>query len=141
MKQKTISKRKKAFIEGDNLTDTTPQLNTNQSFNDIDDDETIESMFRNEQNVNMNDVKELFHEEKVKARTDISGRQIKLITKAFYLAEITGMKEINHILSDFLTLSISKDRKSRAEYVEGLKARIDNSLQNGIGNMRGQFGK
>jgi flagellar biosynthesis GTPase FlhF len=107
----------------------------------VDSEDSIENMFRNEQNAMQNDIKELFHEDKVKARTDISARQIKLITKAFYLAKITGMKEINAILSDFLVLSISKDRKSRAEYVEGLRAKIDNALQQGAINMRGQFGK
>lgn len=108
---------------------------------DLNVDESIEQMFRNESNANQNDIKELFHEGTVKARTDISPRQVKLITKAFYLAQITGMKEIYGILGDFLTLSISKDRKSRAEYVEGLKAKIDTAMNQPGGNIRGQFGK
>lgn len=107
----------------------------------LDSGDSIEDMFRNEQNSNQGDVKEIFAEEKVKARTDISQRQVKLITKAFYLAEITGMKEIHAILKDFLLLSISKDRKSRAEYVEGLRAKIDNAMQQSAMQMRGQFAK
>lgn len=130
---KKISQNKKAFVNGAEL-DNFANLN-------IDTDDSIEAMFKNEQNASMNDVKELFHEDKVKARTDLSTRQIKLITKAFYLAKLTGMKEINSLLSDFLTLSISKDRKSRQEYVEGLKAKIDNQIQQGAMNVRGQFGK
>lgn len=134
MKQTTKSKNRANFIKGNEL----PADNINVQ---LDDEDTIESMFRDSNNANMNDVKELFHEDKVKARTDLSGRQIKLITKAFYLAEITGMKEIKSILSDFLTLSISKDRKSRAEFVEGLKAKIDNMNNANAMNIRGQFGK
>lgn len=107
----------------------------------VDSGDSIEDMFRNEQNANQCDVKELFAEERVKARTDISSRQIRLITKAFYIAEITGMKEIHSILKDFLLLSISKDRKSRAEYVEGLRAKIDNAMQQTAMQMRGQFAK
>jgi hypothetical protein len=107
----------------------------------IDADDSIESMFRNEQQNNQNDVKELFHEDKIKARTDLSTRQIKLITKAYYLSKITGLREINELLHDFLTLSVSKDRKSRKEYVEGLKAKIDNGIQASANMMRGQFGK
>lgn len=104
-------------------------------------DNTIEEIFKNEQQINQPEVKELFHEDKVKARSDISGRQIKLITKAYYFAKIINMNEVTLLLRDFLTLSISKDRKSRAEYVEGLKARIDNDIaRNGL-NIRGQFGK
>lgn len=107
----------------------------------VDSDDSIENMFRNEQQANANDVKELFYENKVKARTDLSGRQIKLITKAFYLAKMTGMTEINEILSDFMTLRISDSRQSRKEYVEGLKAKIDNNIQGGMMNIRGQFAK
>lgn len=126
---KMKSRTKQSYVKGDEL---------DISMND---DDTIENMFRNEQTAMQNDVKELFHEDKVKARTDISTRQVKLITKAYYLAKLTGMREINELLRDFLVLSISKDRKSRAEYVEGLKAKIDNAIQQGAQFVRGQFGK
>lgn len=107
----------------------------------LDADDTIENMFKSEQNAMQDNVKELFHEEKVKARTDLSTRQIKLVTKAYYLAKLTGMKEINLLLNDFLTLSISKDRKSRAEYVQGLQAKIQNDINNNLASLRGNFGK
>ena len=106
----------------------------------IDSDDSIENMFKNEQQAMQNDVKELFHEGTVKARTDLSTRQIKLISKAFCLAQITGQKSILTLLNDFMTLSISKDRKSRAEFVTGLQARIENQMQQNQ-NIRGQFGK
>ena len=133
---KSVSKNRKGFIKGEEITQypETPIVN-------VDSDDSIENMFRNEQNSMQNDVKELFHEDKVKARSDISNRQIKLITKAYYLASITGMSEIHAILKDFLTLSISKDRKSRAEYVQGLQNKLDNALQQSMINTRGQFGK
>lgn len=129
---KKISDNKRAFIQGDEMPMQLPK---------VDSDDSIESMFRNEQNAMQDNVKELFHEDKVKARTDLSTRQIKLITKAFYLAKMTGMKEIHAILYDFMTLSISKDRKSRQEYVEGLKSRIQDSMMSAMGNTRGQFGR
>ena len=129
------------FLDGNDLNDNEITMANNLSNMNINEDDSIESMFRNEQNANQNDVKELFHEDKVKARTDISQRQIKLITKAYYLAEITGMKQIKHILNDFLTLSISKDRKSRAEYVTALQSKMAQDLAQGNPNIRGQFGK
>ena len=132
---KSKSQNRNKFMLGDDMNNTIVQMPS------VNEDDSIESMFRNEQNANQNDVKELFHEDKVKARTDISPRQIKLITKAYYLAEITGMPQIKHILNDFLTLSISKDRKSRAEYVQALQAKIQQDLQNTAQNIRGQFGK
>jgi hypothetical protein len=127
------------FGKGEELVIKTPMPDV--SLPKVDSDDSIENMFRNEQQANANDVKELFYENKVKARTDLSGRQIKLITKAFYLAKMTGMTEINEILSDFMTLRISDSRQSRKEYVEGLKAKIDNQIQGGMMNIRGQFGK
>ncbi len=146
MKTKTKSQNRKAFIDGDDLNDETitqvssPQPNLSNI--NLNEEDSIESMFRNEQQNNQNDVKELFHEDKVKARTDISPRQIKLITKAYYLAEITGMTEIKKILNDFLTLSISKDRKSRAEYVQALQSKMAQDLASAnANNVRGQFGK
>lgn len=131
----TKSKNRQAFMDGDVL--PTPQ---NIQISNIDEDDSIEQMFRNDVNNQQHEVKELFSNEKVKSKSDISVRQVKLITKAFYLAKITGMKEIYTILDDFLVLSISKDRKSRLEYVEGLKARIESAIR-GDGNIRGQFGK
>lgn len=107
----------------------------------VDDNDTIENMFRSEQSAMQNDVKELFHEETVKARTDLSSRQIKLVTKAYLLAKLTGIKDISSILKDFLTLRISDSRQSRKEYVEGLKAKIESDINKGMMNVRGQFGK
>jgi flagellar biosynthesis GTPase FlhF len=143
---KTISKNKRAFLDGNDLNDNEITSDIPQPVNlsniNLNEDDSIESMFRNEQQNNQNDVKELFHEDKVKARTDISPRQIKLITKAYYLAEITGMPEIKKILNDFLTLSISKDRKSRAEYVQALQSKMAQDLASAnANNVRGQFGK
>lgn len=126
------SKNRQSFVEGNELA-VQPIVN-------LDADDSIEQMFRNEQNNLQHEVKEIFSTEKIKAKTDISVRQVKLITKAFYLAEITGMKEIYAILNDFLVLSVSKDRKSRHEYVEGLKAKIESAMRDGM-NIRGQFGK
>lgn len=133
------SKAKQDFSKG-------VDLNSNGKFEPeelhIDSDDSIENMFKNEQDATQNDVKELFGERTVKARTDLSSRQIKLITKAFYLAKMCGLsKDINPILSDFMTLRISDSRQSRKEYVEGLKSRIDNSILQNQQNIRGQFGK
>jgi len=129
------SKSRNAFINGEDI----PQQ-AQQPIVNLDEDDSIENMFRADINNNQHEVKELFGLEKIKAKTDISQRQVKLITKAFYLAQITGMKEIYGILDDFLVLSVSKDRKSRSEYVEGLKAKIESAMNSG-NNLRGQFGK
>lgn len=135
---KSINKQR--FGRGEDMTPNGLVDNQNFANLNIDADDSIEQMFRNEQSAMQNDVKELFHEDKVKARTDLSDRQIKLIAKAFFLAQITGQREILKLLNDFMTLRISRDRKSRAEFVQGLHARI-NDMLNQQNNIRGQFGK
>ena len=131
-----VSKTREKFGKGEEI-----GLQSHDMMPSVDDSDSIEDMFRNEQSANQHEVKELFSEGKVKSRTDLSSRQIKLVTKAFYLAKITGMKEINQLLADFMTLRISDSRQSRKEYVEGLKAKIDNTISQGMMNIRGQFGK
>jgi hypothetical protein len=133
------SKNKQAFMDGRDINIPIEEKKIDLPI--VDDDDSIENMFRNEQTSQQNDIKELFHEDRVKARTDLSSRQIKLITKAFYLAKITGMKEVNEILRDFMTLRISDSRQSRKEFVEGLKAKIDTAIQQGSMNVRNQFAK
>lgn len=142
MVNKKLSNKRKAFAQGIDLNNNGKIENEEINLDkiNIDSDDSIEQMFKNEQTANQNDVKELFHEGTVKARTDLSTRQIKLISKAFYLAQVTGQKSILALLNDFMTLSISKDRKSRAEFVQGLQSRIEQSMQQNQ-NIRGQFGK
>lgn len=135
MKTKNVSAKKERFIKGEDITAI-----QNDSIN-ISESDTIEEMFRNEQFQQQTDTKELFHEKTVKARTDLSARQVKLVTKCYYLGQMLQIPELNVILADFLTLSISKDRKSRAEFVEALKSRIDNQIQTNQMGLRGQFGK
>lgn len=102
---------------------------------------SLDRMFNAENSNAGENVKELFAEEKVKARTDLSARQISRIARAYYMCELLQMPEIKQLLNEFITLRISHDRKSRAEFVEGLKAHADN-MQNGImQGLRGAFNK
>jgi ABC-type microcin C transport system permease subunit YejB len=129
------SKAKEQFMKGEDIKiKEVPNVT-------LDGSDSIEDMFRNEQSATQNDVREIFGEDKVKARTDLSARQIKNITKAYYLIKLTGMTDLNRLLLDFMTLRISDSRQSRKEYIEGLKAKIENSIQQGMMNVRGQFGK
>jgi len=106
----------------------------------VNEDFDIDNMFA-DTNTNPSDVvKELFSEKTIKARTDLSASQISKISRAYYLASILEMPELKSLLDEFITLRISKDRKSRSEFVEGLKSKIDTGI---LGNnmMNRQFGK
>ena len=119
------------------------QLEQSTQVNNIDVSgvEDFSNMFNNETSNPSDNVKELFKEDKVKTRTELTKRQVKQFTKAYYLADITGMPEIKGLLDNFLKLQISKDRKSRIEFVDGLKAKLDNMVATSGNLIRGQFNK
>jgi len=142
--------KKSRFVDEDTI-DETPkmdrlnkiqQFDSSSKFDNLDlGEDTIDKMMMSQESNPADNVKELFNEDKVKARTDLSPTQIRNVTKAFYLANLTGMPDIRNLVHDFLLLRISKDRKSRQEFVDGLKAKIEQSIINGQQAMRGQFGK
>lgn len=99
----------------------------------------MDNIFGNDSS-NPNDaVKEIFTSKNVKVKSDLSSSQISKISRAYYLAKILKMPELESLLDEFVTLRISKDRKSRSEFVEGLKAKLDANVLSG--GLRQQFGK
>ena len=110
------------------------------SQNDLSDVSELDKLFSSETSNSQDHVKELFAEDKVKARTDLSASQIVKISKAYYLFKLANMPEGKALLDTFLTLRISKDRKSRAEFVDGLKAKLDNAV-NQLNTLKTGFGK
>lgn len=100
----------------------------------------IDNLFSDTSGAPSDVVKELFNEKTVKARTDLSASQISKVSRAYYMANILEMPELKNLLDEFITLRISKDRKSRSEFVEGLKSKIDTGI---LGNnmLNRQFGK
>lgn len=88
--------------------------------------------------------KELFNPKNPKIKTDISERQIKILTKLDYKSrkywETLGMYDLRKIIDEFILLSISKDRKSRAEFVETHRETQKNKTMNMFDNMLGRGG-
>lgn len=106
------------------------------------DDTPLDMLFAGENASPSDVIKELFAELKVKARTDLSARQISKISRVYYLAELLKMPELTRLMNEFITLRISKDRSSRKEFVEGLKAKLDNQMMQMQSPMlRNQYGK
>ena len=82
--------------------------------------------------------KELFSNEDVLTKTDLSDNQINILTRLYFLAEEMEDKDLSSVIDKFVTLRISRKRKSRGEFIEALKG-IDDS-QSGAG-MLGNMGK
>lgn len=65
--------------------------------------------------------KELFSDEKIQTKTDLTDRQIALLTRGYFLAEELDDNNLTKVFDTFIRLRVSRKRKSRAEFIEALK--------------------
>jgi len=85
--------------------------------------------------------KELFSNEDVLTKTDLSDNQINILTRLYFLAEEMEDKDLSSVIDKFVTLRISRKRKSRGEFIEALKGINDSQSGAGmLGNMGKMFG-
>jgi len=73
--------------------------------------------------------KELFDKENITTKTELSGEQVMIISRLKVLGEHLkksyGIDYFNELIDNFLELQISKDRKSREEFVSTFQSRND----------------
>lgn len=79
-------------------------------------------------------LKELFKEENLDQKTDLSGNEITALTRVFYIAQKLKIDGLKMLLDKFIRLRISKDRLGRKEFIDMLKGDIDNN-KNNMGQM------
>ena len=75
--------------------------------------------------------KELFSNANIETRTDLTTSEIIGIAKLKFLCDEYGLDNFRKMLIYFMELKLSKDRKSRKEFIEAIK-RSDQF--NGFGN-------
>lgn len=83
-------------------------------------------------------LRELFNDDGIDTRTDISDLQVVQIARARAIAEAFDISLLNEFCDNILRLSLSKDRKSRKEFVDAFKhARQEEDFNNlgVLGNM------
>lgn len=85
--------------------------------------ETLTAQFAQQQDKNeiVEILKELFDENKLKMITDLEPDEIKLLTKMLVIAKMKDIEAWNDVSELFMILMLSKNRKSRAEIIEGVK--------------------
>jgi hypothetical protein len=98
--------------------------------------EELENMFQGDGQTESSILKELFNSKNIKVKTDLTEDQISIVSRLFLMAHITKRPYLHTVLNEFITLRVSKDRKSRTEFVEAHK---DRNQQQGKGLM-GLFG-
>lgn len=69
-------------------------------------------------------LRELFVEQKIYLITDLNKDEIKLATRIYMIADMKDIKAWKDGLKFFVTLMLSKDRKSRKELLEAMKGNI-----------------
>jgi hypothetical protein len=82
--------------------------------------------------------KELFNRQNIELKTEVSHNEINHVAKLKFLQERFGVANIDVLCDNFLALRVSKDRKSRGEFVSSLQA--DNKAQQGGSFLSKMFG-
>jgi hypothetical protein len=94
--------------------------------------ELLEKAFEQEIS-NPSDVnKELFKSENPEVKTDLSAEQISIITRLGYLGDLIEDDAYKELINKFIILRISKDRKSRGEFVEAQKSSMPENRSSGV---------
>lgn len=111
--------------------------------NDIFDD-LVDNEDSNKKDSDLEILKELFDSKDVKTKTELSTKQINIMNSKRMIAKMLDWDRLNESLTDFMQLSISKDRKGRAEFVDGFKADREKQLNKTnsgfLGNFKEKFG-
>lgn len=88
-------------------------------------------------------LKELFDKDKLYMIGDLTSDEVKLITRIYMISKIKNLKVWESGINVFMTLLLSKNRKSRSEIIEAIKGYIDRqqSWNNLNPNNRQQMGR
>jgi hypothetical protein len=99
--------------------------------------ENLEAMFSGDGQTESSILKELFSNKNIKLKTELTEDQVSIVSRLELMATITKRPYLQIVLNEFLTLQVSKERKSRAEFVEAHK---DRNQQANKGILNGLLG-
>lgn len=94
---------------------------------------TLNELFSNLSMTDENDmaktVKELSTVEKRNILSELNDREISILTRMKSIATLTGITEFEDIVNDYMLMKISRNRQSRKEMVDVLKASLINEIE------------
>jgi|WetSurMetagenome_2_1015567.scaffolds.fasta_scaffold851063_2 hypothetical protein len=79
---------------------------------------------------NLEVLKELFSEKEIRMKTDLNVNAVILVNQKRAISRLLYWEDLNETVTDFMTLLVSKDRKGRAEFVDGFKAERNQPTEN-----------
>lgn len=114
------------------------EIVTKEDLEDIQDDdvEELEELFNNNSETSV--LKELFNDKRFKTKTDVNDDEISIMSRLYFMSEITNRPKLKRVLDEFLILRISKDRQSRKEFVEAQKERNTENKAGFLQNLLGR---
>jgi len=81
---------------------------------------------------NSTNPKELFDIKDIDGKTELTSEQVMIVSRMKILGGIYkdkyGLDHINTLIDNFLTLQLSKDRKSRNEFVSAFQSKNDEKV-------------
>ena len=75
-------------------------------------------------------LKELFTLKNIETKTELTEKQIIAINSKRMIARMLDWKRLDESLDNYMFLMVSKDRKGRAEFIDGFKAEREKDLGN-----------
>lgn len=99
---------------------------------DINNIEDIEEAITN-QIQEVNESKELFDNNKIGTKTDLSDDEVVQATKLKYMAKRFDLPIYEDLLQNLMEYKLSRNRKSRKEYIESMGKKMSEFLK-GFGN-------
>jgi hypothetical protein len=85
-------------------------------------------------------LKELFNKKDIETKTEMTTAQVILINQKRTIAKLLNWQSLDDCLNDFMLLMVSKDRKGRAEFVDGFKSERETAIK-GQAGFFGELGK
>lgn len=83
-------------------------------------------------NQNSTNPKELFEVNDIEGKTELNSEQVMIISRMKILGDrlkkVYGITSVNDLIDNFLKLQVSKDRKSRNEFVSAFQSRNDERI-------------
>ena len=62
-------------------------------------------------------------EDNIKLRTDLNDHEIRLLSKLKYFHRIVHIEGLDGILTEYMMLKVSRNRKSRSEFVDTVRVK------------------
>lgn len=68
-------------------------------------------------------IKEVLSSQNLEMMSELPPNMIKAMASAYMVADLTGCEELKRFCRYIMTFQVSKDRKGRIEYIEGVTSR------------------